>query len=416
MVFLGHMLMAAPHPIVMCIGSLVAGVGWLSLRTQLKRSVGYLLIVFGSLMVIMVLGLWLVPLEEALQRYATSGFLLLALLVLVLGFTLYSLLSVALFNLGKRHEESLFRLSAVFLAIAAAATLSLGLLMLLSLAWNRTSSLPELREVLTFFEGLAILFLASNSLGNILAGASFVRGRAKLISTVIKKEVQVKPVSVKIAWLGHAAFRLALKGRELLIDPWISNPLSPLKLEDLEKVDYIVVTHDHFDHLGEAEQIAKRFNSTIIGVPELVMPLGSKGLRVLSMNMGSFVDVDGAFKIALVPALHTCSAGQPVGVVLEVNGLRLYHMGDTGYTSEFQAVKEAFGPDVVFVPIGGYYTMGPREAALAVRVLRPKIAIPMHYATFPVLVKTADDFVEAVKSLAPEVKVLVLRPGEEIEL
>jgi L-ascorbate metabolism protein UlaG (beta-lactamase superfamily) len=223
-------------------------------------------------------------------------------------------------------------------------------------------------------------------------------------------------VGVKVKWLGHAAFQLAFKGKRLLIDPWISNPLSPLKLEDLEGVDYVVVTHDHFDHLGEAEQIAKKFNSTVIGVPELVIPLEGKGLKVLGMNMGSFVDVEGAFRIALVPALHTCGAGQPVGVVLEVDGLKLYHMGDTGYTSEFQAVKEAFNPDVVFVPIGGYYTMGPKEAALAIKVLRPKIAIPMHYATFPVLVKTADGFVDAVKSLAPEVRVLVLRPGEEVGL
>jgi L-ascorbate metabolism protein UlaG (beta-lactamase superfamily) len=134
------------------------------------------------------------------------------------------------------------------------------------------------------------------------------------------------------------------------------------------------------------------------------------------MNMGAFVNVEGAFRIALVPAFHTCSAGQPVGAVLEVNGLRLYHMGDTGYTSEFQAIKEVFSPDVVFVPIGGHYTMGPREAALAVKVLRPKIAIPMHYATFPVLVKTADEFVGTVRSLAPEVKVLVLKPREEVEI
>ena len=414
--FLGHMLMAAPHPMVMCVGSLIAGLGWFSVSARLKRSVGSLLIAFGSLMAIIISGLWFIHPGEALQRYVVSGSSLLVLLMLMLSFVLYGLLSIALFDLSKRHEESMFKLSAAFLAIAAATTLSLGLLTLLSLAWSHVSSLLELREVLAFFEGSAILFVASNSLGNILAGVGFVRRRAKLISAVLKKEVQVKPVSVKVTWLGHAAFRLSFKGKELLIDPWISNPLSPLKLEDLEKVDYIVVTHDHFDHLGETEQVAKRFNSTVIGVPELVMPLESKGLRVLGMNMGSFVDVDGAFKIALVPALHTCSAGQPVGVVLEVDGLRLYHMGDTGYTSEFQAVKEAFSPDVVFVPIGGHYTIGPREAALAVKVLRPKIAIPMHYATFPVLVKTADDFVDAVKSMAPGVKVLVLKPGEGVEL
>jgi L-ascorbate metabolism protein UlaG (beta-lactamase superfamily) len=413
--FLGHAFMAAPHPIVMCVGSFVAGAGWLSLGTKLKCLVGLLLMVFGSLLVVSMSGLLSLPSSEALQSHVTSDLMLLAVLMLMLGALLYGLLSIALLDLGKRLKEALFRISVVFLAIAALTMFSLGLLAFLALAWSYVPNPLGLHEVLAFFEYSTFLLVVSNSLGNILASAGFVR-RARLISVVSEKDVQVTPVSVKVKWLGHAAFQLTFKGKRLLIDPWISNPLSPLKLENLEKVDYVIVTHDHLDHLGEAEQIAKKFNSTVIGVPELVMPLESKGLNVLGMNMGSLVDVEGSFKIALVPALHTCGAGQPVGVVLEVDSLRLYHMGDTGYTSEFQAVKEVFNPDVVFVPIGGHYTMGPKEAALAVKVLRPKIAIPMHYATLPVLVKTADGFVDAVKSLAPEVKVLVLKPGEEIEL
>jgi L-ascorbate metabolism protein UlaG (beta-lactamase superfamily) len=413
--FLGHAFMAAPHPIVMCVGSFVAGAGWLSLGTKLKCLVGLLLMVFGSLLVVSMSGLLSLPSSEALQSHVTSDLMLLAVLMLMLGALLYGLLSIALLDLGKRLKEALFRISVVFLAIAALTMFSLGLLAFLALAWSYVPNPLGLHEVLAFFEYSTFLLVVSNSLGNILASAGFVR-RARLISVVSEKDVQVTPVSVKVKWLGHAAFQLTFKGKRLLIDPWISNPLSPLKLENLEKVDYVIVTHDHLDHLGEAEQIAKKFNSTVIGVPELVVPLESKGLNVLGMNMGSLVDVEGSFKIALVPALHTCGAGQPVGVVLEVDSLRLYHMGDTGYTSEFQAVKEVFNPDVVFVPIGGHYTMGPKEAALAVKVLRPKIAIPMHYATLPVLVKTADGFVDAVKSLAPEVKVLVLKPGEEIEL
>jgi L-ascorbate metabolism protein UlaG (beta-lactamase superfamily) len=413
--FLGHAFMAAPHPIVMCVGSFVAGAGWLSLGTKLKCLVGLLFMVFGSLLVVSMSGLLSLPSSEALQSHVTSDLMLLAVLMLMLGALLYGLLSIALLDLGKRLKEALFRISVVFLAIAALTMFSLGLLAFLALAWSYVPNPLGLHEVLAFFEYSTFLLVVSNSLGNILASAGFVR-RARLISVVSEKDVQVTPVSVKVKWLGHAAFQLTFKGKRLLIDPWISNPLSPLKLENLEKVDYVIVTHDHLDHLGEAEQIAKKFNSTVIGVPELVVPLESKGLNVLGMNMGSLVDVEGSFKIALVPALHTCGAGQPVGVVLEVDSLRLYHMGDTGYTSEFQAVKEVFNPDVVFVPIGGHYTMGPKEAALAVKVLRPKIAIPMHYATLPVLVKTADGFVDAVKSLAPEVKVLVLKPGEEIEL
>jgi len=415
LVALGHMLMAAPHPITMCVGSFVASAGWLSSNAKLKRLISPLLIVFGSSIAISTLGLWFTPSSEGLQTYVASGLSLIVVLTIMASAMLYGLLSIALLDLSRRLKEVLFRLSAVFLAIATSAAIFLGLLAFLSIAWSYTRDGSGLREALAFFEGSMLLSITSGSLGNALASAGFAR-RAKLMRVVPETVVWVMPVGVKVKWLGHAAFQLTFKGKRLLIDPWISNPLSPLRLEDLESVDYVVVTHDHFDHLGEAEQIAKKFNSMIIGVPELVMPLGAKGLRVFGMNMGSFVDVDGVFKIALVPALHTCSAGQPVGAVLEVDGLRLYHMGDTGYTSEFQAVKEAFSPDVVFVPIGGHYTMGPREAALAIKVLRPKVAIPMHYATFPVLVKTADDFVDAVKHATPEVKVLVLKSGEEVEL
>lgn len=224
-------------------------------------------------------------------------------------------------------------------------------------------------------------------------------------------------VTVKIKWLGHAAFMLTFKGKRLLIDPWISgNPASPMKVEDLESVDFIVVTHDHYDHIGDTEHIAKKFNSIVIGIPELVLTMEDKGLRVFALNIGSFVDVNGLFKVALVPATHTCSIGKPVGVILDIDGLKVYHMGDTGYTSEFQAIKEVFDPDVVLIPIGGHYTMGPREAALALKVLKPKLAIPMHYATFHILVKSADEFVYTVEIVAPEVKVRVLIPGQELDI
>jgi len=354
----------------------MAGIGWLSSNARFRRSTGILLIVFGSLLTVSILGLWFMSPGEALHSHVARGSSLLAVLVIAASAMLYGLLAMALLDLGKKLKEPLFRLSAAFLAIAASAVLSLCLMASLSLTWSYAPNTLRLREALAFFEGLALLSIVSNSLGNALAGAGFAR-RARLMRAIPERDLWVAPVGVKVKWLGHAAFQLAFKGKRLLIDPWVSNPLSPLKLEDLESADYVVVTHDHFDHLGEAEHIAKKFNSTVIGVPELVVPLEDKGLCVLGMNMGSFVDVDGVFKIALVPALHTCSAGQPVGVVLEVDGLRLYHMGDTGYTSEFQAVKEAYSPDVVFVPIGGHYTMGPREAALAIKVLRPKIAIRM---------------------------------------
>jgi len=310
----------------------------------------------------------------------------------------------------------LLKYAAIFFVLLMIMVLLVTSIFTYSITQSSLPSLLGLQTLLTIFEGLMLSIILANFLGNTLVSVSFIKERVKLISPHFRNSQPGGIVKVRIKWFGHAAFMLTFRDKKILIDPWISNPLSPVSVEELEQVDYIIVTHDHFDHLGDAERIAKRFNSTVIGVPELVMSLERGGVQGLGLNMGAFVDVNGVFKVALVPALHTCSAGGPVGVVLDIDGLRIYHMGDTSYTAEFQAIKEVFNPEVVLVPIGGHYTMGPREAALALKVLTPKIAIPMHYATFPVLVKTADDFVERAKVLAPNVKVLVLKPGEEVEV
>jgi len=219
---------------------------------------------------------------------------------------------------------------------------------------------------------------------------------------------------LEVRWLGHSAFELATSVGKVLIDPFLNeNPLAPIKAKDVAEAKLIVVTHDHFDHLGDAVEIARRTGAKIVAVPELAASL--EGVEAVAVNMGSYVDVEGV-KVALVQAFHTATKGAPVGCVVSADGVTVYHAGDTALFGDMRLIGEVYGPDVALLPIGGYYTMGPREAAIAVSLIRPKVAIPMHYATFPVLVKGPEEFVEEVRRRAPGVRVVVLRPGESFRL
>ena len=220
---------------------------------------------------------------------------------------------------------------------------------------------------------------------------------------------------VKIRWLGHSAFELAYKGAKVYVDPFISkNPKAPMKAEEIREADLVLVTHDHFDHLGDAEAIARRTGATLVAVPEVAGALGDD-LKKLQMNMGSMVDAGGGIRVAMVPAAHTAGRGCPVGYVIEGDGTAIYHAGDTALFGDMALIKRLYSPDVALLPIGGHYVMGPREAAVALTLLGPKVAVPMHYGTFPVLYGEASAFLEEAKRLVPSVKVVVLRPGESTD-
>ena len=215
---------------------------------------------------------------------------------------------------------------------------------------------------------------------------------------------------MRIRWLGHAAFQVESEDGVLYIDPWLENPMSPVRPSDVDRADVIVVTHDHHDHLGNAVEIAKRTGAVVVAVPELASYLSGMGVETHAPNMGAKTVVRG-FGVTLVQAFHTCSRGFPTGVIVETEGKSLYHMGDTAIFGGLTLIAELYKPEIVMVPIGGFYTMGPMEAAKAVEILKPRVAIPMHYGTFPVLVKTPDSFVRLVQERAPEVRVLTLKPG-----
>jgi len=216
-----------------------------------------------------------------------------------------------------------------------------------------------------------------------------------------------------IRWFGHSGFEIIADKKIILVDPFLTgNPKAAVKASDITRADIVCVTHDHSDHLGDAIDICKRTGATFVGVYELGTYAQAQGVTdVVAMNIGATLEVKG-IKITMVQAFHSAERGSPVGFVFDVGKARIYHAGDTGLFNDMRMIGQLYKPDIVCLPIGGYYTMGAREAAEAVRLLLPKIVFPMHYLTFPVLAQSADDFVSAIKEKELGTQVVVLKPGE----
>ena len=221
-----------------------------------------------------------------------------------------------------------------------------------------------------------------------------------------------------VRFLGHAAFEIGLSGKRILVDPWLTNPHSPVKPSEVHGVDLVVITHDHGDHVGEAPEILRRNPSCrLVAVYEIAEKVG-RGARpeqVIGANIGGSVRL-GDLEVVLVPAVHSSSTGAPAGVVLVGREGAVYHAGDTGLTMDMKLVGELYKPKVALLPIGGHFTMGPREAAKAVELIQPEVAIPMHYGTFPVLWGTPEEFKRLVEERGLRTRVVVLRPGEKLDL
>ena len=220
----------------------------------------------------------------------------------------------------------------------------------------------------------------------------------------------------RITWFGHAAFKIEMANKTVLVDPWLDgNPTSPIKASEITKADVVFVTHDHGDHLGDAFSICKKTNATFVAAIELTDYAEENGVKeVAGLNIGGSTEIEGV-KLTIVQALHTASKGAPTGVVIEGEGKTVYHAGDTGLFGDMRLIGEIYKLDVALIPIGGYYTMGQREAVEAVKLLNPKVVIPMHYKTFPVLAQSADEFVKGVNERMLKVKVVTLKPGESYQ-
>ena len=229
-----------------------------------------------------------------------------------------------------------------------------------------------------------------------------------------------------LTWLGHGAFHLVSpRGKHLLVDPWLEgNPMAPVGDTPITHVDAILVTHAHSDHAGDVVRQAKRFRCTVVCIHEASLWLGRQGVEgCIGMNKGGTLQLAG-IKVTMTHATHSSSfdggdervyGGDAAGFVVTLeNGAAIYFSGDTGPTMDMQIVGELYRPDVAVLPIGDLYTMGPREAAYAMRLLRAPFVVPCHYGTFPALTGTPDALRAELDRMGVQAQVVAPKPGESV--
>lgn len=260
-----------------------------------------------------------------------------------------------------------------------------------------------------------------------------------IVITVLAAALAASPVAAaaqgkgkaEVTWYGHAAFVVRTPGGTVLaIDPFFQNPKSPDKEAGakLQKVDYILVTHGHADHVGEAVALGKRTGAKLIATSDLGRALVRAGLPQAQASVETVGNVGGSIQagdatVILVPAVHGSDivddrsgnhdGGNPVGFVIRMKGgPTLYHTGDTDVMLDMRLIPQRWGPvDVMLACIGGHFTMDPRGAALAASYVKPKTVVPMHFGTSPALAGTPKELEAALKGAA---KVMVLEPGKPV--
>ena len=231
-------------------------------------------------------------------------------------------------------------------------------------------------------------------------------------------------MATELTWLGHASFRIDTPGgKRIYVDPFLhGNPKCPESELEPERCDLILITHGHGDHVGDTVAIHQRFGCPVIAAVELREWLTTQGVAddggSNSPNKGGTVAVDGV-KTTLADANHSSStndgtyAGEPCGIVVELeDGYKLYFAGDTNVFGDMSLIGRIYQPDIAVLPIGDHYTMGPREAAVALELLGVKRCVPCHWGTFPFLTGTPAQ----VRELAPDVEIVDIEPGQTIEL
>ncbi|HSL23540.1 MAG TPA: metal-dependent hydrolase [Vicinamibacterales bacterium] len=228
--------------------------------------------------------------------------------------------------------------------------------------------------------------------------------------------------SLSITWLGHATFILTSPGgKRIVTDPWLEgNPSCPESMKKIEQADLILLSHGHFDHVGDAVTVARATGATVVGIFELCAWLEAKGVKNTSpMNIGGTQKI-GDISVTMTMALHSSGTvedgrpvylGEPAGYVISFeDGVRAYFAGDTALFSDMRLIKDLYAPQIAFLPIGDHFTMGPDAAARACEMLGVKQVVPMHWGTFPLLTGTPERLKQLVEPLG--LQVLALKPGQ----